>query len=378
MKALSAATQITDPYRAGVALGEQLARLQPEVVFLFSSIHVAQSDELPQGLLDVLDCQPLVVGASGDGVFSSAGVSPSGVSALALNSEGVVRWQLISVADAVAQPANAMREALAQAQAWLAGKQAPLMWLFADLRVDAGELENVLATDAEAPVMGGLAGDDNLMRGCALFAGRQVVSDRLLLLVAEGELTFSLTLAHRLAPLGRAGRVDAVDGKRVLRIEGQTAQEFASAQYGRELGESDMPTLALLEGGAEGVSCLRSVLPHFEAGGALDLYASIAVGDRVQFCRVQPQALIDELTDKVTALKQEQPLAALLVSCAGRKNALGEALNEEVTQLQRAFPQLPLAGFPSFGELAPLPIEGGGYSRTLFHNMTYVLLLIMP
>jgi hypothetical protein len=34
-----------------------------------------------------------------------------------------------------------------------------------------------------------------------------------------------------------------------------------------------------------------------------------------------------------------------------------------------------LAGFPSFGEIAPLR-RRGGYTRNLFHNMTYVLLLL--
>ncbi len=38
-------------------------------------------------------------------------------------------------------------------------------------------------------------------------------------------------------------------------------------------------------------------------------------------------------------------------------------------------PSLALAGFPSLGEIAPLR-TADGYSPSLFHNMTYVLMLI--
>jgi hypothetical protein len=54
MKALSASTQIPDAYRAGVYLGEQLRSLQPEVVFLVSSIDYSHSsDILAWGLMMV-------------------------------------------------------------------------------------------------------------------------------------------------------------------------------------------------------------------------------------------------------------------------------------------------------------------------------------
>ena len=37
-------------------------------------------------------------------------------------------------------------------------------------------------------------------------------------------------------------------------------------------------------------------------------------------------------------------------------------------------PPFPLAGFASFGEIAPRSL-GRGFTRPLFHNMTYILLL---
>nr|WP_294249201.1 FIST C-terminal domain-containing protein [Propionivibrio sp.] len=68
--------------------------------------------------------------------------------------------------------------------------------------------------------------------------------------------------------------------------------------------------------------------------------------------------------------------AALVISCSGRKVLLGEQIKHETSALTEAFaPDLPLAGFTSFGEIAPLR-RADGYTRNLFHNMTYVLLVI--
>lgn len=375
----AATTQIIDSYRAGVALGEQLLALRPEVVFLFSSIHMARSAGLLQGMHDVLEYEPLLVGASGDGVFFTEGAWQAGVSALGLNSEGAVRWHLVCVPDVIARPAAAMEEALAQANAWLDGRTAPLMFLFADLRVDASELERVMAADTRVPIVGGLAGDDNLMNVCALFANREVLNDCLLLLVAEGDLHFSLTLGHHLSSIGQIGRVDEAQGRRLLRIDGKSAQAFVADQFGRELGASDVTTLALLDGESDHARRLRSVLPHVDAAGGLELYAGVRAGERVQVCVARPDELLAEVNDIASRLKPEQaPLAALLFSCAGRKATLGAAFAEEARLLERACPNLPLAGFPSFGEIAPVPLDEGGFSRTLFHNMTYVLLLIEP
>src|SRR3546814_8876930 len=127
VKAQSASTRIVDSYRAGLALAEQLLALRPEVIFLFSSIHAAQSAELLQGINDVLEYEPVLVGASGDGVFFSGGALQAGVSALGFNSEGRVRWHLICVPDAIARPAAAMQQALTEANTWLAGRTSPLM-----------------------------------------------------------------------------------------------------------------------------------------------------------------------------------------------------------------------------------------------------------
>ena len=98
----------------------------------------------------------------------------------------------------------------------------------------------------------------------------------------------------------------------------------------------------------------------------------------MQVCLAQPDLIIEE-TYKLAALAAAEntisPVAAIIVSCAGRKNLLGARLHNETTAFTQYFGKLPLVGFPSLGEIGPLR-TANGYSGNLFHNMTYALLLI--
>ena len=70
------------------------------------------------------------------------------------------------------------------------------------------------------------------------------------------------------------------------------------------------------------------------------------------------------------------PVAGLIVSCAWRKNVLTDRPDLEVRSVaEGALGGLPLAGYPSLGEIAPLK-EDGCFTDAKFHNNTCVVLVI--
>ena len=100
MRALSSKTELFDPYRAGFALGENLAALAPEVVFLYSSMHYA-TPELLEGLYDGLDSdKAIIIGNTGAGIYETSGFITQGAAALALNSDGKIDWQIHCIENA--------------------------------------------------------------------------------------------------------------------------------------------------------------------------------------------------------------------------------------------------------------------------------------
>ncbi|WP_137940108.1 FIST N-terminal domain-containing protein [Chitinivorax sp. B] len=382
MQARSVYTFTPEPYRAGLEIGEALRDIQPEVVFLFCTIHYGQSAELVEGLYDALENDRLVViGNSGDGIYETRRASNTGVTALALNSGGEVQWQVVYASNLGIDPAAATQRALAALQDSRPGESPALLFLSADFHADASEIERELLKHVAVPVVGGFAADDNRMLTCFLFANRQLLQDAIVLLGAYGPIRYAIRVANTLSPIGQPGLVNDACGTNVNTIDGLSAMDFIERETGKPVLQTDrgVVSLMVINPTDPAQRRIRSIVPDFsEENGHLGLYGGIEQGQTVQVCLASPEALIQEVyavADQAKSLAFT-PQAALIVSCGGRKTLLGAQVEHEIRALSQAFPDgLPLAGYPSFGEIGPLPLADG-YTRSLFHNMSYVLLLL--
>ncbi|MBH1970989.1 hypothetical protein FK216_07175 [Moraxellaceae bacterium AER2_44_116] len=373
MRAMSAATQIADAYRAGVYLGEQLKPLMPEVVFLFTTIDYGDSADILEGLHDGLEHDCIVIGNSGDGVYETEGASDFGASALALSSDGAIQWQLHIGKNVSTDPILATRTALQYHQ------QTRLFFMISDFHADASLVESVLEHEIHVPVVGGFAADDQQWHKCALYANHEVLSDCVVALSATEDINFSIYVENSITPMGNIGIINQAQGNRIEMINDCPAMRFIEKETGKPVLRSDATSLMIINEHEQGIKRVRSIAQEIgHSDSALQLYGGIAVGQKVQVCLAQPDLMIEE-TYKLAALAAAEnnidPIAAIVVSCAGRKKILGTRLHHEITALTQHFGKLPLVGFPSLGEIGPLRTTHG-YSDNLFHNMTYVLLLI--
>ena len=154
MRALSTKTELFDPYRAGYALGENLAALAPEVVFLYSSIHYA-TPELLEGLYDGLGSdKAIIIGNTGGGIYETTGFAAQGAAALGLNSDGQVRWKLLCIEHADRNLSDKLEHALATLPS--DGEQPCLAYLAIDFQINAQELEQFMQKNIPYPVIGGM------------------------------------------------------------------------------------------------------------------------------------------------------------------------------------------------------------------------------
>ncbi len=382
MQAVSAATNAADPYRAGLELGSALEDMHPEVVFLFSTVQYEGSPELLEGIAEGVDNEDvLIIGNSGDGYYETSGASENGAAALGLNSGGEVRWHVAHASGVGANPPGATRKVLEDVKNALGPDKPAFVVLFSDFRADASAIEKVIGEEADFPVMGGFAADDSQLERCFLYANGEALSDAVVALGATGPVRFSIDIGNSIAPVGKPGLIDAAEGSAVMQIEGMTAMEFVSRETGKPVLQTDrnITCLSILDNDEPGIKRLRSINSKYdESEGHLGLYGGIEAGKRVQVCLANPEELINEVAGIAQRVKDSEfdPAAGIIVSCAGRKGVLGGEVGHEVTAVTERFgDSLALAGFPSFGEMGPLK-NPSGYTRNLFHNMTYVLLLI--
>ncbi|WP_409526124.1 FIST signal transduction protein [Nitrincola sp. MINF-07-Sa-05] len=379
MRSHSCTTQVANSYRAGIDLGEQLRALAPEVVFLFCAVNYPDPENLLQGLYDALeDDSVILIGNSGDGYYEARMAADYGAVALGLNSEGRIRWQISARTGAAGAPADTTRSTLRELTAT---EQPSLMFISADFHADASEVEKVLFHECSAPVVGGLATDDNRIDTCMLFCNRKLIRDGIVMLAAYGAFPFSIHISNTLQPVGKPGKVDTAVGALLQQVDGIPAADFITRETGKPVLESDrgIVTLRVTNPDQPEQTRLRSIIPDARnAEGTLGLYGGIEPGRLVQVCVAHPDELIREVYQLASdsTLTDFVPKAALVVSCAGRKWLLGGQIHNEVKAMSDAYPQgLPMAGFPSSGEFGPMR-QGSGYTCNMFHNMTYVLLLL--
>ncbi len=382
MRATSASTTIVDAYRAALFLGQSLAEIDPEIVFLFVTVHYDNWDEFMDGLRDGLDNPAVrVIGASGDGVHELGHSGDIGAAAVGLNSGGKVRWHVETGERVGADPEGAVRRALAKLAARLEGRVPAFYFLLSDFNTDASRIETVIRDEIAVPVVGGMAADDNdKMELCCLFADGALAPDSVVMLAVDGPLAFQIHVGNTIAAVGAPGRIDEAAGTLLSRIAGVDAARFVERETGKPVLRSDQGAIALtiLDGGREGERKLRSIAQNSRSDtGALTLHGGIEHGETVQVCLASPAQLVAEVHAIAAAAAATgfAPSAALVVSCAGRKLLLGGDTDYEVQAIAERFPGLPIAGFPSFGEIGPLFHEGK-YTRNLHHNMTYLLLLL--
>ncbi|MCP5161565.1 MAG: FIST C-terminal domain-containing protein [Hahellaceae bacterium] len=382
MKAISASSHAADAYRAGLEIGKVLAAINPEVVILFATIHYAESNELTEAIYDAIDNENLIlIGNTGDGYYETHGASDHGVAAVGLNSEGAVTWSVNYEEGIREAPAQVTERLLNRTLKTLGTTPPELLLLLSDFKTDASQIEKIVESIEGIPIVGGLAADDNLMADCALFVNKQCLRNAAATLAIQGEINFNISIGNNLTPVGKQGRIDAAEGASIFEIAGCSAMDFIEQETGKPVLQSDrgLTSLTIIDPDQPFIKRLRSIVPDFSTTErSLGLYGGIEQGKSVQVCVAQPQELIAEVYQIAKRHKEHgfEPSAAIIISCAGRKSLLGEDVNHEIKALSEQFGiTFPIVGFPSFGEIGPLK-NAEGYTRNLFHNMTYVLLLL--
>jgi hypothetical protein len=213
------------------------------------------------------------------------------------------------------------------------------------------------------PITGGLAGDGGAFKR-TWTVSREGVSERNI--VAVGFYGDQLEFGHGSfggwAPFGPARKVTHCDGNILYELDGEPALEI----YKRYLGEyaKDLPASGLLfpfsmlsHDHAE-MGLIRTILGIDEENGSLILAGDIDPEGYLKLMHASTDGLVDGSRTAAEAaskmMRHPGEGLAILVSCVGRKLAMGGRVDEEVEAITSAYgPGTTLAGFYSYGEISP-------------------------
>ncbi len=238
------------------------------------------------------------------------------------------------------------------------------------------ELQGLLGEDTI--LVGGASADQWNFEQCHQFIGTEVLTDSVPFLCVMGDVEVSVGIASGWTPLGERGLVTRAEGMVVHEIDHKPALDF----YRHYIGEAHLDNLqeyplAVFPEEEDDVFFLRTVFSFDREEGWIQFAAMLPENSAVQLTEAGRNEVLSACESSIqSALERfsgKTPQGALLISCAVRKQVLGTRTHEEYEKFAHAIsPDLPVAGFYSYGEIGPLP----GNNKSRFHNETFITVLV--
>ncbi|PMB45578.1 hypothetical protein CEN40_11865 [Fischerella thermalis CCMEE 5205] len=232
-----------------------------------------------------------------------------------------------------------------------------------------------IALGDEIPIIGGTAGDQFRFQKTYQFFQSEVLTDALPILIFCGDIHFSYGIACGWKPIGRKSIVTKSAGTVLYEVDGEPALEFYKRYLGDRRPTAEHP-LAVYEGDSNRYY-MRVPNTYDLASGSINFLGDIPEQAIIQVTDISRDEVIAAAkTSFQTALEHYPgtvPEVILLFSCCCRRWLLGTRAKEEYQLVKQALPEdIPICGFYTYGEFAPLEPQGSTY----YHQETFVTLLL--
>jgi hypothetical protein len=230
-------------------------------------------------------------------------------------------------------------------------------------------------------IVGGAAGDEGRFASTGVFGPQGASADGAAAAQVFSRKPFAVGTGHGLAPASRRMRVTKAEGSTLYELDGRPAFEaWREHAASRGITLTDENRGRYLIGNELGVFFLDS-LHHARApvgvnpDGSVRLVADLSTGASVCILDGEPDAMVaacgEAAREAKRSLGQNRAAGVLVFDCVCRGMILGDAFGREIDAVRREFPEVPVLGFLTYGEIAR---SGGRLDG--WHNTTSVVVAI--
>jgi len=231
---------------------------------------------------------------------------------------------------------------------------------------------NTAGIDKEVSMSGGIAGDginfNSTRVGLNIFPQEGVV-------VAVGFYSQVLRVESRITSgfqeFGPKRIVTDSHLNVLSALDGQPALDLYKTYLG-DLAEN-LPGSALYFPLAifhqDGSSTIRTILNVNEDNKSMTFAGNIPKGSTVSLMRANVDMLLDAAEETNEDDLPFSPQHIFITSCVGRRIIMGSRTNEELYIIKEAYPDVPVTGFYSYGEIC----SQKGIHKAILHNQTMVI-----
>ena len=379
-----------DAIKAGAEACEEAlsqAGNKADLIVVFSTVAYDQKKML-EGVRSISKEIPLV-GCSDSGEITTEGPVSKHVAVMALSSDTISFTIGVGTgADKDSQKAGAMvaREVKEKAKGEVA--------LF--LGITEGLAENGAAIPRgiqevfgrNFPIMGGAAGDDFLFQKTYQYCNDQVLTGAVIGVGLSGKFSFGVGVRHGWEPIGLPMKVTKTEGAKLIEVNNRLALSIYEDYFGKKAEELIKEPIARMaytyplgmsvEGSPE--LLIRDVVIANEKG-EITCAAEIPEGSEIRLMLGDPekaiQAAKEAAEEALAQLKGVKPKAVFVFDCMARNKLLGARIGEEIAAIQNVLgKEVPLIGFYTYGELAPLGGILGPECFSVWHNETMALMVL--
>ncbi|NQS99885.1 MAG: FIST C-terminal domain-containing protein [Candidatus Omnitrophica bacterium] len=385
-------SEVEDAFLAGnlaaKAACQQIPEASPDLLLVFASVRFNQA-QLLRGIKSVCP-EATILGCSTAGEITTAGSTKDSVAIMGFDSEAMGLSFATGLGCGLSQDARAAGQKCAQEaiRAKLSKRQVFVM--FPDgLSGNGSEVtkgvQEVLGTSF--PVVGGSAGDDFRFKKTYQYYNGKALNDSVAGILLGGEISVGIGIRHGWSAIGKTHKVSQAKGNIINRLDAKPAFRIYRDYFGeaaedlKRLDWAKVGTIYPLGMSIPGEEeyLIRYV---FRATESEDLVcaAEVPEGSQVRLMITDKEGVINaarEATLKAKEnLKDANILAVIIFDSIARKRVLGKNAQDEIKMIQNTLGRkIPIIGFYSYGEQAPLTAERyAGISY--LHNETIAVLCI--
>lgn len=231
-----------------------------------------------------------------------------------------------------------------------------------------GWLESWNEAYPDAPTFGGLVSGRLGETEAHLALNDKLLEAGGLVLALRGGVTVEMVVSQGCRPIGDPYTVTSAEENIMHTLGQQPAFEVLNLAY-ESLSDQEKEHAqgSLFAGLAfneyvddfkRGDFLVRNIIGADPNAGSVALAALVRPGQTVQYHLRDAEAATEDLRHMLAAAKHKlgdaKPLAALLVSCAGRGRSLFGVNHHDAGMLQQFFPDVPTLGFFANGEIGPV------------------------
>ena len=229
------------------------------------------------------------------------------------------------------------------------------------------------------PIFGGKAGDQWRILQVYQFHKDKVYTNAASFLLIGGPLLYSAGVDSGWIPIGKKVKVTKSENNIVYEIDNASAFDFYKYHLGEEILDEEAIVgeypLAVYEEDKRNFYLRGSTIIDKKAG-AMTFLGNVPQGSTVQITHTTRSKIIEatkkSINSSISGYPGSNPAVSLCFSCAARKQILGTRVGEEYMAYKNNYPELPVIGFYTYGEIGPL----GRAKPSRFHNETFINLLI--